>query len=394
VHEDLRRNNLATLVRHLHFSGPLTRSQLAARTGLNRSTVGALVGELASVSLVSESAPEPQGAAGRPSLLVSLSAQRVWALAVEIRPDALAVARVGLGGQVHETLSQRRDWKAGLTPVAAVGTIGRLARELMSRAPAGSQLVGAAVAVPGIVRRSDGFVHLAPNLLWHDVPLGHLVSKRLPVLSDVLVANEADLGALAESSRGAAVGCKHVIYISGDAGVGGGILVDGSLLAGRSGYAGEVGHMKVNPDGHRCRCGGRGCWESEIGAAAVLRRAGRRATDVPAAVARVISDARAGDPVAMQAVRETGRWVGRGAANLINIFNPDVVVFGGALRNLFLVAEPVITRELRRQVLPQAGTEATVVAAGLGAGSVLVGAAELAFSDFLVSPKTAVAAGV
>ena len=374
MHEDLRRNNLATLVRHLHFSGPLTRSQLAARTGLNRSTVGALVGELASVSLVSESAPEPQGAAGRPSLLVSLSAQRVWALAVEIRPDALAVARVGLGGQVHETLSQRRDWKAGLTPVAAVGTIGRLARELMSRAPAGSQLVGAAVAVPGIVRRSDGFVHLAPNLLWHDVPLGHLVSKRLPVLSDVLVANEADLGALAESSRGAAVGCKHVIYISGDAGVGGGILVDGSLLAGRSGYAGEVGHMKVNPDGHRCRCGGRGCWESEIGAAAVLRR-----------------------EVTLHApgiVRETGRWVGRGAANLINIFNPDVVVFGGALRNLFLVAEPVITRELRRQVLPQAGTEATVVAAGLGAGSVLVGAAELAFSDFLVSPKTAVAAGV
>jgi predicted NBD/HSP70 family sugar kinase len=125
----------------------------------------------------------------------------------------------------------------------------------------------------------------------------------------------------------------------------------------------------------------------------VLRRAGRRATDVQTAVARVLSDARAGDPVAMQAVRETGRWVGRGTANLINIFNPDVVVFGGALRNVFLAAEPVIIRELRRQVLPQAGTEATVVAAGLGAGSVLVGAAELAFSDFLVSPKTAVAGG-
>ena len=92
-------------------------------------------------------------------------------------------------------------------------------------------------------------------------------------------------------------------------------------------------------------------------------------------------------------MRETGRWVGRGAANLINIFNPDVVVFGGALRNVFLAAEPVVMKELRRQVLPQAGAEATVVAAGLGAGSVLVGAAELAFSDFLVSPKAAVAAG-
>jgi predicted NBD/HSP70 family sugar kinase len=381
-------------VRHLHFSGPLTRSELAARTGLNRSTVGALVGELASVSLVSESAPQSQGAAGRPSLLVTLAAERVWALVVEIGPDAVVVARVGLGGRVHESLSQRRDRQRGLTPASAVTTIGRLARELMNRAPVGSQLVGAAVAVPGIVRRSDGFVHLAPNLLWHDVPFGHLLTARLPGLADVLVANEADLGALAECARGAAVGFRHVIYISGNAGVGGGIVVDGSLLAGRSGYAGEVGHMKVNPDGQRCRCGARGCWESEIGAAAILRRAGRRATDVQTAVARVLSDAGAGDPVAARAVRETGRWIGRGAANLINIFNPDVLVFGGALRNVFLAAEPVVTKELRRQVLPQAGAEAAVVAAGLGAGSVLVGAAELAFSDFLVSPKAAVAVTV
>jgi predicted NBD/HSP70 family sugar kinase len=125
----------------------------------------------------------------------------------------------------------------------------------------------------------------------------------------------------------------------------------------------------------------------------VLRRADRPATDVQTAVAGVLSDARAGDPVALHAVQETGRWVGRGTASLINIFNPDIVVFGGALRDVFLAAEPVVMNELGRQVLPQAGAEAAVVAAGLGAASVLVGAAELAFSDFLVSPKAAVAAG-
>ena len=164
----------------MHLSGPLTRSELAARTGLNRSTVGALVGELASVGLACESAPPSRGGTGRPSLLVSLAADRVWVLAVEIGPDVVAVARVGLGGAVHGRLAQRRDWDEGLTPASAVATIGRLARKLMGRAPAGSQLVGAAVAVPGIVRRSDGFVHLAPNLLWHDVPLGSLLSSRLP----------------------------------------------------------------------------------------------------------------------------------------------------------------------------------------------------------------------
>jgi predicted NBD/HSP70 family sugar kinase len=393
VQEDLRRNNLAALVRHLHLSGPLTRSELTARTGLNRSTVGALVGELASVGLAWESAAPSRTGAGRPSLLVSLAADRVWAVAVELGTDALVVARVGLGGQVRDSLVQHRHRGEGLTPTAAVATISRLARDLTSRAPAGSQLVGAAVAVPGIVRRSDGFVHLAPNLLWHDVPFGALLSGQLPGRTNVLVANEADLGALAECARGAAVGFRHVIYVSGNAGVGGGIVVEGSLLAGRSGYSGEVGHMKVNPDGHRCRCGARGCWESEVGAAAVLRRAGRRATDMVTAVAGVLSDARAGDPAATNAVRETGRWIGRGAANLINIFNPDMLVFGGALGSVFLAAEPVVMDELRRQVLPQPGAEAAVVVAGLGTGSVIVGAAELALSDFLAAPVTVLAAG-
>jgi predicted NBD/HSP70 family sugar kinase len=396
VNEDLRRNNLAALVRNLHLSGPLTRSQLTARTGLNRSTVAGLVGELASIGLVRESPSPSGGASGRPSLVVSLDSERVWVLAVELAAEALLVARVGPGGELHERLAQPRDTRSKLAPADAAATIGSLAGQLISSAPAGAQLVGAAVAIPGIVRRGEGFVHLAPNLDWQNVPFGALLSEHLPGLPGqvrVLVANEADLGALAECARGAAVGHRHVIYVSGNTGVGAGIVVDGALLAGMSGYAGEVGHMKMNPDGHRCRCGARGCWESEIGATAVLRRAGRRASDVRAGVARVLSDAQAGDPKASKAVRETGQWMGRGAANLINIFNPDLLVFGGALRNVYLAAEVVVLRELHREVLPQAGAEAAVVAAGLGTDSVLLGAAELAFTDFLAGPMALVAAG-
>jgi predicted NBD/HSP70 family sugar kinase len=114
---------------------------------------------------------------------------------------------------------------------------------------------------------------------------------------------------------------------------------------------------------------------------------------VRAGVARVLLDAQAGDPKASQAVIETGKWMGRGAANLINIFNPDLVVFGGALRDVYLAAEAVVVRELHREALPQAGAEAAVVAAGLGTDSVLLGAAELAFADFLAGPMALVAAG-
>jgi len=397
VKEDLRRNNLASVVRHLHANGPLTRSELTARTALNRSTVGDLVGELTSARLVTERLPGSRAGSGRPSLVVSLDPSRVWALAVELAAEAVHVARVGPGGRIQERLAQPRHWRHRLTPASAVSTICSMAQELASRAPVSAQLVGTAVAVPGIVRRGDGFVHLAPNLDWHDVALGSLLSGRLPGRGPLRVANEADLGALAECARGAGVGFRHVVYISGNTGVGAGVVVEGVLLAGQSGYAGEVGHMKVNAHGHRCRCGARGCWESEIGAAALLRRAGHRpgdiwSTDVRSAVAGVLSDAREGDTKAAEALRGTGQWIGRGAANLVNIFNPELLVFGGALRDVFLATRDIVMDELCHQALPQAGAEVAAVGAGLGPDSVLVGAAELALADFLADPIAVVVA--
>jgi predicted NBD/HSP70 family sugar kinase len=388
----LRRGNLGAVVRYLHSHGPLTRSALAARTGLNRSTVGDLVGLLTSADVVQETVTGPRTGAGRPSLTVRLGPDRVWALAVEVSAEAVAVARVGLGGSVREGLVEPLRAPFVLTPAAAIATISTLAHDLAGRAPGRSRLVGVAVAVPGVVRRDDGFVHLAPNLSWRNVPFASLLSVRLPGRPVVQVANEADLGALAEHGWGAAVGSRHMIYVSGNTGVGAGIIVDGALLAGRSGYAGEVGHMKVNPDGHRCHCGGRGCWETEIGAGAVLRRSGRRSADLRSGIARVLAKAEAGDQKSVAALHQTGLWIGRGTANLINIFNPELVVFGGALRGIFLAAETVVSEELRRQVLPQAGAEATVVGAGLGNDSVLIGAAELAFSDFLSDPLGVLAA--
>jgi predicted NBD/HSP70 family sugar kinase len=103
-------------------------------------------------------------------------------------------------------------------------------------------------------------------------------------------------------------------------------------------------------------------------------------------VSEVLAAAGAGDAKALAAVRETGRWVGRGAANLINVFNPDLLVFGGALRGVFLAAEPIVRQEIRRQALSQAGAEVIVTVAGLGSDSVLIGAAELGFSEFLAGP--------
>jgi len=157
---------------------------------------------------------------------------------------------------------------------------------------------------------------------------------------------EADLGALAELRRGAGIGSEHVLFISGEVGVGGGLIVDGRPLTGFAGYGGEVGHMPVNADGRPCGCGSTGCWETEVGEDALLRRAGRPVDGGREAVDAVLAAAAAGDPEATAAVGEVGRWLGIGLAGLVNVLDPRLVVMGGHFARLFpLVREP-LEREL------------------------------------------------
>ena len=191
-----------------------------------------------------------------------------------------------------------------------------------------------------MVRRADGFVHFAPNLGWRDVPLGRLVADRLGSSLPVTIANEADLGALAEHTWGAGVGVHHLVYVSSEVGVGGGLVIDGRPLVGAAGCAGEVGHFQVNPLGERCRCGAIGCWETEIGGPAILRRIGIAEKNYqPEAVTRLLREAAWGDPVALAAVEDVGRWLGTGLAGLVNVFNPQRVVLGGWLATMWPMVE-------------------------------------------------------
>jgi len=200
------------------------------------------------------------------------------------------------------------------------------------------------------------------------------------------VANDADLGALAEVRRGAARGATNVLFISGEVGVGGGLVVDGKPMTGVAGYAGEVGHIPVNPIGSPCRCGSVGCWETEIGAHALLRRAGHPADGGGAEVDAVLREAAAGAPLALAALDEVGRWVGFGLAGLVNVFNPRLIVLGGLLGRIHPYIDEVVGRELDRLTLPAPRRLVRVVAASLGADAPLLGAAELAFEPLLADP--------
>jgi len=380
--ETVRRANLSAILRELHARGPLSRSELVARTGLTRSAIRALIGEFVAADIVGEERADPLGAPGRPSPLVRLKPQRAFVIALEIAVDSLAAARVGLGGQVHDVRRVDRP-RRHFAPEEIVADLVRLVAGLRQDRRAAGDLIGVGVAVVGVARRSDGFVSTAPNLGWYNVPLGDRVRAAIGSAVPISVANEADLGALAEARRGAARGADDVLFVSGEVGVGGGIIVNGNPMTGVAGYGGEIGHIAVNPEGRSCRCGSIGCWETEVGEGALLLRAGHPVDGGRTAVDAVLREAAAGSTRALEAVEEVGRWLGIGLASLVNVLNPRLIVLGGLFGRFHPFMREQIDAELDRRSLPASRELVRIVPASLGVDAPLLGAAELAFEPLL-----------
>ncbi|TDE50190.1 ROK family transcriptional regulator [Nonomuraea mesophila] len=383
--EDIRRHNLGALLRHVHLGGPISRAELTSRMGLNRSTIMALTSDLTAAGLVREELPRETGRAGRPSLVVRPESARVYVFAFDVGPDRLAVARVGLGGVILDRREVPRDRsRFKLDELAA--TLSGFARQMRRKTSADTVCVGAAAAVSGGVRKADGVVTFGPNLLDGEVPFGEELGRRLGLGLPVSVGNDANLGALAEHSRGVGTGAKDLIYLHGDVGIGGGIIAGGHLLGGHDGYGGEVGHMVINPGGRACGCGSSGCLEAEVGERALLESAGRfGAQQGRDAVRAVVEAADRGDIGAQEGLKRVGEWLGLGVANLVNIFNPEMLIFGGMLREIYLGSAAQVRTQLTLHAMaPQ--RDLRLRTSALGDAATLVGAAELAFAHVLSDP--------
>ncbi|MEO3816903.1 ROK family transcriptional regulator [Plantactinospora sp. B24E8] len=423
--EEIRRQNLGALLRYVHVHGATSRAELTTALGLNRSTIGALTAELAAAGLVSEQAPRETGRAGRPSLVVRPESARVFAYAYSIEVDRLRAARIGLGGVVLDR--RQADRPPGLRPAEALPVLTGFLKEMHQAVADGSVHVGSGVAVGGRLRQSEhrppGSTHPAttgavptarqpeqdggcpsrpgtavPTARQPDQdggrgdrpepppPLEAVLGEALSADRPLLISNAADASAVAEHVRGAAAGYDNVVFLHRDVGIDAGIIVGGRRLTGQGGYAGEVGHMVVQPGGRPCRCGSYGCWETEIGEHALLQAAGRGDAVGRDAVARVIDAASRGDANAQAAVRQVGDWLGFGVANLVNVFNPGVVIFGGTLRDVYLAAAARVRSRLNSMALPAPREQVRLRTPQLGEDAALVGAAELAFEHLLADP--------
>ncbi|MGH3628289.1 MAG: ROK family protein, partial [Sciscionella sp.] len=281
----IRRNNLEVVARHLALAGRASRADLATATGLTNSTVARLVTELQNLGLVRDVGTAPARGAGRPGAWVELDGTGLLVVGCEVNVHRMVVRVCDLGGRLRVRIVRHVDASA-MSAAAATRHLGRLCRqaieEAMSAAPVnelapGPSVVTVVAGVPGTVDGSTQTVITAPNLHWANFPLAAALGDALNLAGvPVTIGNDANFAALAEFWCGLHAGTDDLVYVTGDVGIGGGLIVGGRLLASANGQAGEIGHMTLDPAGPECACGRHGCWESYIGLGALRASTGQR----------------------------------------------------------------------------------------------------------------------
>ena len=380
----VRRHNLGVVLRHIAERGPRSRAAIAQETGLNKTTVSSLVGELIEFGLVRETEFELRGTVGRPALPVELSGHRVVGLGLEVGIDFLAVRADDLGGAERHRALVAGDNRDRPMDEVLDDLAGMTADALAVLADADLSIAGAVIALPGLVD-SSGSLLVAPNLGWTDVSVPELLGARLgPRVLPLRADNEANLGALAELWQGAGRQLRDFIYVSAElAGIGAGIVVDGELFRGARGFGGELGHMTVDPLGPLCACGSRGCVETHVALGPLLAAAG---LEPGAGVQELAECAESGDERTLEALAAAGHWLGVGIASAANLVNPRGIVVGRYLATLAPWITPGIEEELDARVLSSKWDGPAVLTSALGAEVAVRGASALALRRIYSDP--------
>lgn len=377
--DHVRRHNLSVVLRLVHQSTGISRAQLTKLTGLNRSTIAALVAELVERRLVIEGEADSRNQVGRPSPVVRPDPLAVG-IAINPEVDAITVGLVGLGGEVIKRIRYSTDH----TPTAreAVNICAVIIEGLRGELDANYRTIGIGVAVPGLVRSHDGLVRLAPHLGWVDEPLAEMLEDATGY--SVVASNDARLGTLAENTFGAGRDLTDFLYLNGGAsGIGGGIISGAQTVTGVAGFAGELGHTLVNSSGIRCDCGATGCLETEVRRAPLLKLTGltnAEADDLEAAL--IASES----PEVIAEVRRQLDHLAVALRNAINIFNPQVILLGGFLGALYATAPGYLDSLVAAQPLRASSEGVRISRASLGRDILMIGAAELAFEAVLADP--------
>lgn len=392
---NMRRSNLSLVLRELRRQ-PRSRAQLALDIDMTKGAVSSLVAELEDRLLLRISTEGIPGTVGRPARDVTVMNNRALGLGMSLSVDYVVAAVVNLAGQTigrHEVPVHVPDLSASeLTSV-----IVELAGSICAKPPFGEPgvlLAGVAVGAPDLVDARSGIIRRSPTIGLTDYPMRQVLLGALQGLTrNIQVDNDANLAALAEFRGGSAEGVSNLVYLTGSTGIGGGIISEGRLFRGTAGYAGEVGHMVIDPRGSVCTCGAIGCWEAECGIQAFLAAAADKEDEVrdqhsplDARFDTVVARARSGDPRTLAAIQQSGTSLGLGLSSLINIFNPDAIVLGGYFAKLFGYLIEPIRRTVHQRVMAESLAACRILPSELGLYAGAIGAAHLVVDQVVANP--------
>ncbi|WP_067842168.1 ROK family transcriptional regulator [Amphibacillus sediminis] len=364
---------------------PISRAHVAQITGLNKGTVSSLVSELIDEELVEESGPGESSGGRRPVMLL-FNGKAGYSVAVDLGVDYLLGVITDLTGQiVYEEKLQLPD--PNFEVVFPLLT--KLIQQLIDRAPKSRYgVIGIGVGVPAVVSH-DGEILLAPNLNWKKIQLKQQLEQVFDL--PVYIENEANAGAYGEMRYGFDSMTKHMVYVSISIGIGVGMILDGKLYTGLSGFAGEVGHMTIVKNGRPCRCGNLGCWERYASEQALIDEAVTRQIlnqQQPDPFKHLIELAAKGNQEAITLFEEIGTYIGIGLTNCINIFNPEQVIIGNQFIDAKQWIYPAIKAYVDHHTIGFHQLDLKIDFARLGVYSTASGMAAFTVENFLLSQKT------
>lgn len=382
----LRDHNLAGIVRTiLGAGGGLSRADVAARTGLTRATVSRLTQDLIDARVIAERATHV-GRPGRPATPLFAAARTLGGVGIEVNVDYMAGRTLDLAGTTLAEFKVPGDF-ADSDPAVVLPALGDLAAGMLEEVrAAGVRIVGANLAIPGLVDAEAAIVLLAPNLGWEDVHAPAMLGERFGAHGlDVTLRNDAKLQGLAAAmpAPGHLAENPTFLYVSGDIGIGSAIIVDGTIAAGQHGWAGEIGHVSIEPSGPRCHCGSFGCLERYAGKQAVLESAYLPLDSPPGTLLRRLE---AGDERAHRAIARAGWALGIGIADALNLIDISSVVLGTGLAPLVPWLLPVIRREFETRLLAARFVHISIAGAPEDPSPASTGGALLALDRVVTDP--------
>jgi predicted NBD/HSP70 family sugar kinase len=379
----VRAANLALVLRTVCAAAePASRADVAGATGLTRATAARLADDLIAAGLLDEVDRAPIVRRGRPATPLAPGA-RYAGVGLQVDAGLLAARVVDLRGRVVAEEVEDGDF-VGSDPQSTLERLSVLALRLVDRLPH-LCLVGAGLALPGLVDIGAGVLLRAPNLGWSGERPVDVLARFLPADLVPTLGNEADLAArtIAGSAPGRAGLHRDFLYLSGQIGIGGAVVLGGRAMTGSSGWAGEVGHVCVDPGGPPCRCGSTGCLEQYAGRDTLLAAAGLPRGTASGVLARRAAE---GDPAALHALDSAAWALGVALAGALNVLDIPTVVLGGHLGELGDLLCPAVEEHLSRRVLSARWRRPRIAAAATAPGAGATGAALRALDDVLADP--------